>query len=197
MFSGAYAAAARDSRARHPGVTVALHWGTVLAIVISVGAMFVRDAIEDTVSRQVLLEIHRQLGLLLLIGVGVRIAMRVRRGLADHAPRMAVAVRWAAKLTHVLLYGLLIAMPLSGWALTNAHGVSLRFLGALHLPRLLAADSDLADELSDYHVWLAWCMLAFVAMHAIAALWHHFVRRDAVLRAMLPGGFNRLPGDAG
>jgi cytochrome b561 len=196
MFSSGHAAAPRYSRARHPGLTIALHWGTVLAIVIAVGAMLVRDAVEDTASRQALLEVHRQLGLVLLVGVGVRIAVRWWRGLADHAPRMAVAMRWAARITHVLLYGLLVALPLSGWALTNAHGVSLLFLGAIHLPQVLPADAEVADELSDYHVWLAWCMLAFVALHAIAALWHHFVRRDAVLRAMLPGAFGRLPGDA-
>jgi cytochrome b561 len=49
-----------------------------------------------------------------------------------------------------------------------------------------ASDSELAGVLSDYHVLLAWILLIFVGMHAAAALWHHFVRRDAVLAAMLP-----------
>jgi cytochrome b561 len=170
----------------HPALTVAIHWITVAAIVVAVVAMFAREAIEDREWRQFLLGVHRQLGLLVLIGAAVRIALRLRRGLADHAPGMAAVMRWAAKAAHVVMYGVLIALPLLGWAVTSAHGISLSFLGSLPLPRFLEADSELADTLTDYHVWLAWGLLALVVAHVAAALWHHFVRRDGVLRAMLP-----------
>jgi cytochrome b561 len=172
---------------RHPLLVIAMHWGTALALIIAVAAMFVRDAIEDNTYRQVLLQVHRQLGLLLLVAAAWRIVVRLRRGLANHAPNMAFLLRWAAGATHVFLYGLLLALPLVGWALTSAHGISLSFLGAIRLPAMVAADSELADALSDYHIWLAWALLALVAAHAVAALWHHFVRRDTVLVAMLPG----------
>jgi len=82
---------------------------------------------------------------------------------------------------------LLIALPVVGWALTSAHDIPLSFLGVIHLPKLVAADSELADNLERLHVWLAWGLLAAVAIHVAAALWHHFIRRDAVLDAMLPG----------
>ena len=175
-----------ESVARHPAITRALHWGTAVAIVVAVAAMFVRDAVEDKFLRQLLLEVHRQLGMLVLIAAGLRIAARLRTGLTDHAPGMAAALRRMAGAAHVLLYGLLIALPLVGWALTSAHGITVAFLGAVPLPKLVSPDSELADTLSDYHVWLAWGLLAFVGMHVAAAIWHHFVRRDAVLRAMLP-----------
>jgi len=173
---------------QHPALTVAIHWATVAAIVVAVIAMFVRDAVEDRVWRQLLLEAHRQLGLLVLVVAGVRIANRVRKGLADHAPDMMALLRWAAKAAHVLMYGVLIALPLLGWAVTSAHGVSLTFLGSVPLPKILSADSELADTLTDYHVWLAWGLLGLVVAHVAAAVWHHFVRRDGVLRAMLPKG---------
>lgn len=174
----------------HPTLTKAIHWATVAAIVIAVAVMFVRDATEDRELRQFLLSMHRQLGLLVLLAAGVRIAIRLRRGLADHAPGMAVFMRWAAKAAHVLMYGVLIALPLLGWALTSAHGISLTFLGSVPLPKLVEADSDLADTLTDYHVWLAWGLLALVVMHVLAAAWHHFIRRDTVLQAMLPKGWH-------
>jgi cytochrome b561 len=100
---------------------------------------------------------------------------------------MSAFMRLAAQAAHVLLYGLLIAIPVVGWALTSAHDIPLFFLGVIHLPQLVSADSELADTLSDYHVWLAWGLLAAVALHVAAALWHHFIRRDGVLQAMLPG----------
>ena len=175
-----------ESVARHPAMTRVLHWGTAVAIVVAVAAMFVRDAVEDKFLRQLLLEVHRQLGMLVLFTAALRIAARLRVGLADHAPGMAAALRRAAGAAHVLLYGVLIALPLVGWALCSAHGITVALLGAVPLPKLLSPDSELADTLSDYHIWLAWGLLMLVGMHVVAALWHHFVRRDAVLRAMLP-----------
>ena len=171
---------------RHPLLIVAMHWGTVLALVALVGAMFVRDAIEDDTYRLALLHVHRQVGLLLLFAAVWRIVVRVRKGLVNHAPNMAFLLRWAAGAMHVFLYALLLALPLVGWALTSAHGISLSFLGAIHLPALVAADSEFADTLYDYHIWLAWALLALVAAHAAAALWHHLVKRDTVLAAMVP-----------
>jgi len=172
---------------RHPALTIAMHWMTVAAIVVAVAVMFVRDAAEDRAWRQLLLEIHRQLGLLVLMAAGLRIAIRLRRGLADHAPDMPAAWRWAAKSAHFFMYGTLIALPLLGWATTNAHGIPLTFLYSVPLPRLLSPDSEAADTLTDYHVWLAWGLLALVLAHVAAAIWHHFLLRDNVLRAMLPG----------
>jgi cytochrome b561 len=176
----------RVAGSSHPGLTIAIHWMTVAAIVMAVVAMFARDAIEDREWRQFLLGMHRQLGLLVLVGAGVRIAFRLRRGLANQAPDMAAVLKWAAKAAHVFMYGVLLALPLLGWAVTSAHGISMTFLGSVPLPRFLEADSELADTLTDYHVWLAWGLLALVIAHVGAALWHHFVRRDGVLRAMVP-----------
>ena len=181
------------TQAKHPTLMIALHWGSLLAIVISVGAMFLRDAVEDSTTRLVLLHVHRQLGLLVLVGAAVRIALRLYRGFVDHAPDMMQILRWAARAAHVGLYGLLIALPLVGWACTSAHGISLAFLGVWPLPGLVAADSEFADTLSDYHVLLSWVLLGVVAAHASAALWHHYVRRDSVLSAMLPRWIRRLP----
>lgn len=173
--------------AKHPTLLRALHWASVLAIVVAVSAMFLRDAVENPALRGVLLETHRELGLAVLLFAGVRMVHRLALKFSDHAVGMRPVLRLAAQGAHLMLYGLLLALPLTGWALTSAHDIPLGFLGIVHLPKLVAADSEFADTLADYHVWLAWALLAAVALHVAAALWHHFVRRDAVLSAMLPG----------
>ena len=180
-------------RPKHPALIVALHWGTVIAILVSVGAMFLRDAIENTAGRQILLQVHRQLGLAVLIVVGLRVLVRLTKSLTDHSSESSTLMRLAAQGAHVLLYVLLVALPVVGWVLTSAHGISLNLFGVIHLPQLVAADSELADTLSDYHVWLSWVLLALVVMHVGAALWHHFVRHDAVLGAMIPGRSGMMP----
>jgi cytochrome b561 len=181
--SAALAAALPSS---HPTPTILIHWGTVAAIIVGVAAVWLRDATENDASRLLLLEIHRQSGMLALLGAGVRIAMRQRLGLTNYAPGMPAPLRLAATMTHLALYSLLIGLPLLGWAATSAHHVTFTLFGLFPLPALVAPDPDFADTLSDYHSWAAWALLGFVALHALASLWHHFVFRDRVLSAMLP-----------
>jgi cytochrome b561 len=180
---------------KHPALTMALHWGTALALVVAVGAMFLRDATENDTWRLVLLQVHRQLGLLVLAVALWRIGRRFTSRLVQHALDMTAVTRMAATACHIFLYTMLLSLPLVGWAMTSAHGIRLSFLGIVQLPMLASADSEFADTLSDYHIWLAWGLLALVSAHAAAALWHHFVRRDSVLGAMLPTRLRRAPVD--
>ncbi len=188
MRTGAsvFARASHPASARHATATILLHWGTVLAVVIAVAAIYARELTENKGLRQLLLETHRQLGLLILIGLALRLAVRYTKGFADHAGDMHALLRWAALLTHIALYAALLAIPLLGWAASNAHDIKLNLFGVMPLPSLVKADSDFADTLDDYHKWAAWAAGVLVLMHAGAALWHHYVRKDAVLSAMLP-----------
>lgn len=177
---------------RHPLVTIVLHWTTALAIVISVAAIYYRDYTEDRGLRILLLDVHRQLGLLVLIGVMFRLMVRYLVGLAKPTTGVHAAMHWIAAITHQALYALLIALPVLGLAATSAKGITLQLFGLAPLPSLTAPDPDVADNLLDYHMWAAWVLFGLVGAHAAGALWHHFVRRDGVLRAMLPVGGSRL-----
>ena len=90
-----------------------------------------------------------------------------------------------AALTHLALYLLLACVPLLGWTVSNALGQDVHCFGFL-LPAIAEANEDLADTLQKWHAIAAWSLLALGLVHAMAALWHHFVRHDQVLAAMLP-----------
>jgi len=173
---------------RHPLVTRVLHWATAVILIVSVSAILYRETIEQKTLRQVLMELHRQLGLLVLLLLVARVAVRSVKGLVNHALDPSAGRRRAATLAHWSMYGVIAGLVLLGWALCNAHAIHLRLFGVIPLPDLVAADSDLADTLSDYHIWAAWVLLSLVVPHVLAALWHHYIRRDGVLTAMLPGG---------
>jgi cytochrome b561 len=176
----------RSTDNRQAPATIAFHWGTVIAIVIAVVAIYLRNAFEDKAARAILMDLHRQLGMLVLLCVPLRQVIRHIAGHGQFSASMPAILRWAARLSHGVLYAFLLAIPLIGWAVTSAHAVDLRLFGLVSLPGLVAPDSDLADELSDYHAWLSYCLMGLVFVHALAALWHHYVLRDAVLVAMLP-----------
>jgi len=177
---------AMHARTRHSAWTIALHWLSVIAIVIAATAALSRELTEDQPARTLLMTLHRQAGLVVLVALGLRLLARFSFGMKDFAHGLPLIMRLAAKSAHVALYATLLALPLLGWAVSNAHGVGLSLFGALPLPNLVQEDSDLADTLTDWHVWVAWGLLGLVAMHVAAALWHHLARRDGVLSAMLP-----------
>jgi cytochrome b561 len=173
---------------RHPLLVRFLHWSTALTIIVSVSAILCRETVEQKAIRIALLGLHRQLGLLVMLALLARIVFRLAVGLRNYAADVSGGMRAAAHVAHWLMYTVLAGVTLLGWALCSAHAVHLRLLGLLALPDLVSADSDLADTLSDYHIWGACILAGLVVTHVIAALWHHFIRRDAVLSAMLPRG---------
>jgi superoxide oxidase len=182
----------RGLKKHHP-LTIALHWGTVLCIVIAVSSVLFRELIGDKFWRMFLLDMHRQCGLLIMLAVAVRLYVRQRHGMANHMHGLPVLMQLAAKGAHWMLYATLVALPLLGWAATNAHNLSVRLFGLIPLPWISEVDSEWADTLSDYHALGAWILLGMLVMHVGAALFHHFIRRDAVLWAMLPEKSQKLP----
>lgn len=184
--------AMRDTRdsapivVRHSPWIIWLHWGTTLAIVVAVAAIYLREATEDQWWRQMFLSLHRQMGLLVLVGLLLRLAARYSVKMADHLADLHQLLRLGARLLQLGLYSLLVIVPVLGWAATNAHAINLNLFGLIPLPNLVAANTDLADTLDDFHKWSSWALGALVLEHTLAALFHHFIRKDQVLAAMLP-----------
>ncbi|MEJ1095472.1 MULTISPECIES: cytochrome b/b6 domain-containing protein [unclassified Pseudoxanthomonas] len=168
-----------------PRSLVALHWLTALALVGAATLILVRGEVDGRALRQWLLEGHRHFGLLVLMLFCLRVAVRLRLGRLQAPVGMGWIIRAAAALTHVAMYALLLSLPLLGWALSDALAKPVHLFG-LSLPTLVEPDPDLADTLQAWHLDAAWALLALVTLHVGAALWHHFIRRDAVLRDMLP-----------
>ena len=94
--------------------------------------------------------------------------------------------RQAAAATHVLLYVLMFAVPLSGWLMSSAKGFQTVWFGVLPLPDLLNKDKELGDLLQQIHMLLNFGMAGLVVAHLGAAFKHHFLDRNDVLTRMLP-----------
>lgn len=170
---------------RRPAIVIALHWMTLAVLLLGVALVLVRDEFDGRALRNLLLEGHRHFGLLVLGLLIARLAVRFARRRLPAIDSASPLARAAAGTTHALLYLLLAGVPLLGWIASNAHGHDIHFFG-LPLPALTEADDDFADTLQQWHTIAAWTMLVLGLLHALAALWHHFIRRDPVLTAMLP-----------
>lgn len=176
---------------RRPAAVIFLHWLTLILIALVVGIVFVREGIEEKAVRTVLINLHRSLGLavglLAVARIGVRLAHRPLPPTAEMTPLARIAAEGA----HLALYALLVALPLLGWALSSANGKPVSFFGLVTLPPVVEQDEDLGDTYAEYHEEAAWLLLGLISVHAAAALFHHYVKRDNVLRAMLPAALAR------
>jgi cytochrome b561 len=182
---------------RYPALSIGLHWLSALAVVTAFAVAWTRAALDEPGPRASLMALHQCAGILVLALLLVRVGTRLATFRAMAPSSLPRLMRWAAAATHLALYALLLAQPLLGWALTNAHGHDVRLPGLPPLPALVAADPDLADTLDSLHVGVAWVLAGGIVLHVLAALFHHFVRRDDVLRAMLPVADARGPRPAG
>lgn len=171
--------------ATRPRVLVVLHWLTALCLFIAAALILTRGEVSGKALKMWLLEGHRHFGLFVLILFFVRVAFRIWLGKLPSDNGSSPLVRLLAALTHVAMYASLLVQPLLGWACSNAQDRPVHLFG-MTLPALVGADEDLADALQGWHQDAAWLLLGLISLHIAAALWHHFVLRDGVLRMMLP-----------
>ncbi len=171
-----------------PRSVVWLHWLTLLPLLVALGAAMWRSQIDERSLRALLMAVHQWAGAATLVLVVARLVERARAGRLP-APQSRRLPRVAAAIVHSLLYLALLAVPLLGWALTSALDKPPPW--GLLLPGIGADDEALADDLGVWHPVAAGLLLLLLGLHVAAALWHHWVLRDDVLRAMTPAGAAR------
>ena len=175
----------RNSEERYGAVAQFLHWAMFAVIALQlIGGELMDELPKRSAIRGFAYDAHETLGLVLLCLVVLRIAWKI----ANPAPAES-GPAWqqlGARVVHGLLYALLVAIPVVGYVTVVAKGHAAAFF-AWDVPSLLAKDAPLGKLAEDAHGWLANLLIAIVAVHAGAALWHHLIARDGVLRRMLPG----------
>lgn len=179
MNAGAYSPA----RDQYTPVAKALHWVIVLLLIVQYTLGWTMPEIGRGTVPETLIDLHLSVGALILLTVLVRIGWRV----AYAPPPLIGLPAWQMALshaTHALLYLVLIAIPVLGWMSASARGWDVTLFGLVSLPHI---DFGLSGgQTGDLHVLLSYVLLALVGVHVLAALYHGFVLRDAVLDRILP-----------
>ena len=173
--------------ASYDPVSKTLHW----VVVGLVTAQFVTKLVSPDsfagVTENGLNAWHLAVGptilLLMLVRFGWRLTHRPPGPPTDIAP----ALQLLSRLTHWSFYGLLIVIPLLGWFSASAFGAHPTLMFLFRLPLIAARDERAAEDWGSVHAWLAWLLLAVIALHVSAASWHGLARDDGVFARMLPG----------
>lgn len=181
----------RNSAERYATTVVALHWLMLLLLIGVFASMELREAWpKGSEPREALKSLHYVLGLSVLLLVALRVGLRALAGPAPGiVPAPGALERLAAAGMHLGLYLLMLVMPFVGWAILSAEGKPPAYFG-LPLPPLVGESEALAELLEEVHEVGATVGYVLVGLHAVAALLHHYWRRDNTLRRMLPWGLS-------
>jgi cytochrome b561 len=162
-----------------------LHW---LMAVCILAMLFIGVGMVSTVAPEylTLVNIHKPLGILILILALIRLVVRLRYGAPPLPLDLPEPMKLAAYLSHYALYALMIAMPLIGWAMLSAADYPVTLWPSLWLPQIVPQSASLHTLLWNAHFYLAFLFFALILMHLAAALFHALIRRDGVFDSMAP-----------
>jgi cytochrome b561 len=176
----------RNTTRRWGAIAQLLHWLVVLLVIAQFTLALLADDLPAGMKKLTLLSRHKSIGITILALVFLRLGWRWANPTPTLPSTLKPYERLLARGTHLLLYVLLFAMPLSGWMMSSARGFPVSWFGFFQLPDLVPKDKALYEALVSTHETLAWTLVAIVALHVGAALKHHFMLKDDVLRRMLP-----------
>lgn len=181
---------------RYGRVAIALHWLIAILVIANIAlGLYFPDLPNSDASKFALTQLHKSIGLTVLVLSLLRLGWRLVHPVPPLPATLHPALKWLAHATHYILYFLIIAIPLSGWALVSDSplGLPTMYFGWFEWPHIpFIADMTRAQKhasigiFDSTHIVLAWSAIVLVPLHVAAALFHQFVRRDDVLLRMLP-----------
>ncbi len=172
--------------ARFTPTAIALHW--LMAFLLT-GLFCVGVYMSDLPLSPWKLKVyawHKWAGVTAFFLALVRLAWRVSHRPPDLPKAMSRLMRIASRVTHLLIYLLMIAIPVTGWLMSSAKGFQTVFFGVLPIPDLLEKNKELGNLLQTAHKTLNFLLAGVVLGHLGAALKHHLIDKDDVLTRMLP-----------
>ncbi|HRK77806.1 MAG TPA: cytochrome b [Thiobacillus sp.] len=176
----------KSSASRYRAPSIGIHWLMLLLFVAVYGSIELRQLFEKgSDPREALKTWHFMLGMLAFALVWLRLAVRLSGPAPAIRPEPPRLQQLSSRLLHLALYVLMIGMPLTGWLVLSAAGKPIPFFG-LELPALIGENKALAKQLKGLHEAVGTTGYVLIGGHVVAALYHHYIKRDDTLRRMLP-----------
>lgn len=176
----------------YPASSKWLHWAVAACVLAIVPVGIAMSRIGEGPLQDSLFNLHKSLGALILLLMILRLINRLVVGAPAPEPAIARWQKTASSAVHGLLYVLLFVMSISGYVAHSAYGAKIPFFGLLELPTIIGKNEPLSEKLFAVHAYTGLLVGLIVIVHIGAALQHHLIHRDNVLRRMLPRALGGL-----
>lgn len=163
-----------------------LHWLVALGLIATFSVGFYMQGLPLSPEKLKLYSWHKWAGISLLVLIIIRLAWRISNPAPELPSTMKPIEKLMAQSGHLVLYVLMLAIPISGWLMSSALGVQVVWFGVLPLPDLVNKNEVLGEFLLNLHIILNYTLLLAVLGHVAAAMQHHFIKKDNILKRMLP-----------
>ncbi|ADU71691.1 cytochrome b [Pantoea sp. At-9b] len=178
-------------RQRYDVISLLLHWITAFSVIFLFASAHIWEQLErGTPLRKGLQAWHISLGILLALVMVIRPVWRIysqrKADLAMPPSGESLGLRLMAHAVHGALYVLLFTQVALGFLFRWSQQEPFQFFGLFTIPPFITVDTALRHTLAGWHNNVAWALILLAGAHALAALFHHYVLRDNVLRRMLP-----------
>lgn len=180
----------RNTTVRWGSVARFLHW-LIVAFILTQVILAAAASELHGMAKLAMLARHKSVGITILMLAILRLAWRLVNPTPPLPATLKPYERFLARFTHAALYVLIVAMPITGWVMSSARGFPVSWFGLFQLPDLVPKNRPLYEAMLQTHAILALILGAVASLHLLAALKHHFVLKDTVLRRMLP--FSKIP----
>ena len=169
--------APQDAVLRYSNTAVALHWITVVLVLLQAYLGFTFALSEPVPARDGIFIWHKTVGVVILLAALTRLAYRLKNPPPPFPPELPAWERVAAVWNHRLFYALLIAMPIVGFVAVSgyANGPTTPLLGGIEVPVIPGISKETGDLAGELHEFAAYLLVALIVLHLVAALKHQFV----------------------
>jgi cytochrome b561 len=165
-------------------LTKLLHWTIFVLFVVQYALIYRRDYFpKNAPEKTQYILIHKSLGLLVLFLALMMIGWRQLGNRPAMPLNMNGFEQLLAKLTHFLLYLSMLIMPLTGIGMSLYAGYGVSFFGQFTIPAL-PKNEMLSDSFYAVHQWSSYVIIGLVSLHILGALYHHYYKKDGVLKRM-------------
>ena len=172
---------------RYDRVAVALHWLVAIGVFVMIGlGWYMTDIPKGTPQRAFFFNLHKSIGVTLGLIVLVRVVWRWNH---TPPPLPAGTASWvvnASKLSHGLLYALLVLMPVAGFTASNFSKYGVTYFGLFKIGPLFAENKVLYELFQGIHHAASEVLVIVICIHIAGALKHLLIDKDGVFFRMLP-----------
>ena len=160
-----------------------LHWLTAVLILIQIPLGFYAEELKLSPLKLDLFVWHKSIGMVILLLAIERLLWRIT-GTIPKLPDTNTMQRRLAQLAHAALYGLMVLLPISGWITTSAANIPTKLFWLVELPAITGPDEALKSLAAEVHEVCVILLIIILVVHIGAALRHHFLLRDSILKRM-------------